>query len=290
MDMREQIWAAEKNELLRYLEAINSDYLNDKQISFFDDDDSVADNPGILSIDGKTASIAINGILTKDELPFIARLFGIKGTSFNTILKALSEVNANPLIDTVRLLMNTPGGEAIGTDEVNQAVTALAKGKHVIAENHGMIASGGYWIASAASEIVSLSPANMTGSIGVIITGFDLTERMNKMGVKKIVILSKNAPKKGGMHNAAGRAGLQEQVDAIERVFLQRISEGRGISVDVVAKTFGQGSILIAQDPDEKKHDALSVGMIDSVISGVTSSGNGGSPVVADDGGCGGGT
>ena len=291
--MREQIWACERNHLLQYFEILNSGHLDEKQVSLFGMQDEAEHKTSILSIEGDTASITIQGILTKADLSPIDRFFGIIGTSFRQILEAIAEVKTNQMIRNVRLLMNTPGGEAMGTDEVSQAVAALVKaGIPVVAENHGITLSGGYWIASQASEIVSISPANMTGSIGVVIAGFDQTERLNKMGVKRVVILSKNAPKKGGMINEAGRAGLQEQVDAIERVFMQRISEGRGIPVEQIAQNFGRGGLMIAQDPDHKKPDALTVGMIDKVISTVTPQSNGQAEFNAenDDDGCGGGT
>lgn len=266
--MKNTIWAADKDYIVNYLETISNGSFDDKQATFFGLDEDQADpNPSILSIEGNSALIKIEGILTKAPLPAIARFFGFTGTTFDQILEAVAEAKQNPGIENVRLLMNTPGGEAAGTDEASQAVADLAKEKHVIAENHALIASGGYWIASQASEIVSLSPANMQGSIGVIVTGWDFSGAQAKQGIKRVIILSRNAPQKGGTQTPAGRAGIQDTVDALERVFIQRIAEGRGLSPEQIAKDFGQGGLLVAQDPDEKKHDALSVGMIDSISS-----------------------
>ena len=265
--MENTIWAADKEYIVNYLETIANSCIDNKQATLFGFNEAEEDpNPSILSIEGNTALIKIEGILTKAPLPAIARLFGFTGTTFDQIINAATEAAENPAIEKVRLLMNTPGGEAAGTDEASQVIAELAKKKHVIAENHALIASGGYWIASQASEIVSISPANMTGSIGVIVTGWDFSKALEKQGIKRVIILSKNAPQKGGTQTPAGRAGIQDTVDALERVFIQRISEGRGISPEQIAKDFGQGGILVAQDPDEKKHDALSVGMIDSVV------------------------
>lgn len=291
--MKNTIWAVDKDYIVNYLETIHNGSLDDKQASLFGFDDSQEDpNPSILSIEGNSALIKIEGILTKAPLPPIARFFGFTGTTFDQILEAVADAKQNPGIENVRLLMNTPGGEAVGTDEASQAVANLAKEKHVSAENHGLLASGGYWIASQASEIVSISPANMQGSIGVIVTGWDFSKAQEKSGIKRVIILSKNAPQKGGTQTPAGRAGIQDTVDALERVFIQRIAEGRGISPKEIARDFGQGGLLVAQDPDEGKHDALSVGMIDSIsialVNSVTSQSN--ASVADNDGGCGGGT
>jgi len=283
------IWAADKSFIINYLETLANASFNDKQTSLFGLEESEEDpNPSILSIEGNTALIKIQGILTKDPLPAIARFFGFTGTTFDQILEAAAQVLQDGRIENVRLIMNTPGGEAAGTDEASQAIAELAKKKHVVAENHALIASGGYWIASQAGQIVSISPANMTGSIGVIVTGWDFSKAHEKMGVKRVIILSKNAPQKGGTQTPAGRAGIQDTVDALERVFIQRISEGRGIPAEQIEKTFGRGGVLVAQDPDEDQHDALSVGMIDSVVVAlgktVTPEGNASSNIINDNG------
>jgi hypothetical protein len=99
----------------------------------------------------------------------------------------------------------------------------------------------------------------------------DYTQYDAEKGIKDIGIVSKNAPLKNpDTATAEGFKAYQERLDAIERVFIGRVSEGRGVSVETVEKDFGRGAVLVAQDPDPEQTSALSVGMIDKVIGAIS--------------------
>jgi ClpP class serine protease len=239
-----------------------------KPKSFFGDIST--EEKEILSISDDTAVINIKGLLSQEGPSIIDRIFGFGGTGYGEILEAIEEIQGNEDIKTVRLVMDTPGGEVAGVDKVFQAIAELRKTKTVIAESHGLIASAGYWIASAASKIIATSPVDEIGSVGVVVVAIDFSKAREECGIKVVVIRSKNAPNKHpDVSTEKGKSTLQERVDSIERVFIGRISEGRGIAVEDIEKTFARGSVLIAEDPDKEKEDALSVGMIDSVESSV---------------------
>jgi ClpP class serine protease len=268
-----KIWAVEPNFLVEYLETtlnISKD-IKEKPASFFGD--VSAKDREIFSISGDTAIINIKGILSQEGPDFFDILFGFGGTGYGEIIEAISKIQKNEDVKTVRLIMNTPGGDVDGVDKVFQAVQELGKTKTVIAESHGLIASAGYWIASAASKIIATSPSDQVGSIGVVIVAIDFSKADKECGIEVVVIRSANAPDKiPDISTEEGKSILQDRVDAIERVFIGRISEGRGISVETIESDFARGSVLIAEDPDSKKDDALSVGMIDSVESPVVPS------------------
>lgn len=261
------IWAIERNYILGYLDKKENHIYTSEDLSVFEDalDAEGSGNP-LLTIDGETAFIDITGPLSRKGPDYWDRLYGEGGTSYALIIEALKLAVEDEGVKEIRLKMNTPGGTVDGVDEVAQMVAFSRKKKKVIAENHGMIASGGYWIASQASKIVAMSPGAETGSIGVIIVGYDFTDALKKIGIKKHFIVSENAPRKvATLETKKGRNILQDRVDSIERVFMSRIAEGRKISIEVVRETFGRGDVLIAKDPDSDKKDALSVGMIDAV-------------------------
>ncbi|MCK5127572.1 MAG: S49 family peptidase [candidate division Zixibacteria bacterium] len=261
------IWAIERNYILGYLDKKENHTYTQEDLSAFGDalDTEGSDNP-LLIIEGETAHIEISGPLSRKGPDYWDRVYGDGGTSYTLIIEALKLAVEDESIKEIRLKMNTPGGTVDGVDEVAQMVAFSRKKKKVIAENHGMIASGGYWIASQASKIVAMSPGAETGSIGVIIVGYDFSEALKQIGIKKHFIVSENAPRKAAtLETKKGRNILQDRVDSIERVFMSRIAEGRKISIEVVRETFGRGDVLIAKDPDPDKKDALSVGMIDAV-------------------------
>jgi ClpP class serine protease len=264
--MSDKIWFAEKNYIIEYEERIAN--ATNEQIKMADDMFNGQDVPEIYEIDGDVARIKINGALTRQGLSPLARFFGYTGTGYNQIHSALDDIEQNPSVKEIRLELNTPGGEVNGIDEVWQQLFAMRKDRKIIAENRGLMASGGYYIASAANERIATSPNAGTGSIGVIITGTDWSEAEKRWGVKEVVITSKNAPKKyTDIGTKAGQAILQDRVDALERVFYQRISEGVGVTNEHIAEHFGKGSVLIAQDPEKDQPDALKAGMIDKVVS-----------------------
>jgi ClpP class serine protease len=213
----------------------------------------------VLSVgtDGN-ATIQITGPLSMNGPSGILKFLGIGGTSYRSIIQAANEAAEDDDIETVRLIVNSPGGDIAGVDETWSALMALSEKKKVIAENHGIIASAAYWLASAADEIVAMSPTSQTGAIGVIITQMD--------SEKKVKVVSSNAPNKATDANTkAGRQVIQERADALERIFISRVAEGRGVSEETVRTKFGRGGVLVAEDPDKTKPDAISVGLIDSL-------------------------
>lgn len=262
-----QIWACEESALVDYLsrrEDVNPLELEGKGSLL---DLFAVKEESILSISGGVATIAINGVLTKEGPDLISRILGFAGTSYADIEAAINTAVENQDVKKIQLLIDSPGGEVAGVDEVRGAIARAAKDKEVVAINTGMVASAAYWLASAASDIISTSPANLTGSIGVVAVAIDRSERDAKWG--RVTVVSRNAPdKRPNLQTESGIAVIQDQVDALERTFIARISEGRGITADQVAQTFGRGRVMVAVDADESKPSALSVGMIDRVVDG----------------------
>lgn len=264
-----ELYAIDRNFATRYLETLENASIEERAAAF--DRFGSQALPDIVSrVEGSNeAAITITGPLSPEGPSPIARYFGFGGTGYSSIISAAKALVADESIETVRLVMDTPGGTVAGMDPAWQALSELAASKKVIAENHGMIASAGYYLATAAPEIVAMSPLSETGSIGVIRAGFDFTEAMASMGIKRIKIVSSHAPnKQADPTTPEGRVVHQNDVDAVERVFIRKVAEGRGTTDADVIENFGKGGMLIAQDPDSDKPDAVSVGMIDSVITG----------------------
>ena len=261
------ILAQEPEFTIRYLERIENATAEEQQAAFdrFDGEPL----PDILTIEGSVARIAISGPLSPKGPSALGRFFGFGGTGYQDIIDAAGEVKADSSITEVRFPTNTPGGTVTMVDEARQAIAELAKVKRVVFENHGMIASAGVWLASAAHEIIAMAPTVETGSIGVKIVGYDVTAALKEYGYKKVTILSRNAPNKAaGVDTKDGRDELQRQADAVERIFIARMAEGRGVTEQAVIDTFGKGGLLVAQDPDKSHPDAISVGLIDRIAEG----------------------
>lgn len=261
------ILAQEPEFTIRYLERVENATVEEQRAAI--DQFGNEPLPEILSVDGNTARISISGPLSPVGPSAIARFFGFGGTGYLGIINAVREVRDNLSITEVRFATNSPGGTVAMVDETRQAIAELAKTKRVIFENHGLVASAALWLASAGHEIVAMAPTVETGSIGIRIFGFDYTAALKEHGIKKVVILSRNAPNKAsGVDTKDGRDELQRQADAIERIFISRIAEGFGVSEQTVIDDFGKGGLLIARDPDSSKPDAISVGLVNRLAEG----------------------
>lgn len=263
--MKYQFFAIQPEYLENYLEVTEnvSDQNRKAAHEAFDDKPL----PSIITTMGNEAIINIFGPLSPAGPSPIARFFGFGGTGYIDIISAANELLNNDGIKTVYLDMDTPGGTVASMDEAAQALAKLAQNKTVIAKNFGMIASAGYYLATTAKEIFSMSPLAVTGSIGVVAGGLDFTEAMNRMGIKRIKIISSNAPnKQPDPTTPQGVKTIQDEVNAMERVFIRKVAEGRKTTDQNVIQNFGKGGLLIASDPAKDIPDAIKVGMIDGLF------------------------
>lgn len=88
----------------------------------------------------------------------------------------------------VALSINSPGGSPVQSDLIKSRIEALARenDKPVVAFTEDVCASGGYWIAQGADEIIA-HPSSIVGSIGVINAGFGMQEAIAKLGIERRV-------------------------------------------------------------------------------------------------------
>jgi protease-4 len=111
------------------------------------------------------------------------------GTDRAKIVGSLKEAQRRKARGVV-LRVNSPGGTVAACQEVFAAVERVKrKSIPVVASMGDIAASGGVYVSMAASEIVA-SPGTITGSIGVIIKGNDLSALYNKVGVSPKVVKS----------------------------------------------------------------------------------------------------
>ena len=215
------------------------------------------------------ARIPIQGILSNSR-SFFDVLFGIApALTYDEIMEAVRQADADPGVRRIIFDINSPGGRVDGLDDAAQAIAAVKK--PTIARVRDMAASGAYWLASQADRIEVTSPTATVGSIGVLATVLDDTELLKNWGLKEIIIISTDSPRKYvDPVTEAGQAEIREVLDGIHRVFLKRVVEGRKVPLPTVTESFGKGALVMA-------NMALAIGMIDKIVSGYSptdSSGN----------------
>jgi len=177
-------------------------------------------------------------------------------TSYQRIGRDLQAAVADPAVGRIILDIDSPGGEVSGCGELATQIRAACKSKPVLAYVSGQAASGAYWLASAASEIIA-DPSAVIGGLGCRIALTDSAKAQELAGVKRVEIISSQTPAKRGSPvdgEVQGRA--QRMADDIADVFLGAVAGFRGVGQEKVLKDFGAGEQLIASR-------ALAAGMID---------------------------
>ncbi len=89
-------------------------------------------------------------------------------------------------LKAVALVINSPGGSAVQSSLISRRIRELADEKKVpvIAFVEDVAASGGYWLACAADEII-VDESSIVGSIGVIFASFGFQDLIARVGVER---------------------------------------------------------------------------------------------------------
>jgi protease-4 len=168
----------------------------------------------------RIALIKIEGVISDSDSYGIDRA---------TIVAALKEAQRRKARGIV-LRVNSPGGTVAACQDIFAAVERIKeKSIPVVASMGDMAASGGVYVSMAATEIVA-SPGTITGSIGVIIKGNDLSALYDKVGVSPKVV-------KSGAHkdmmatyrplSSEEQALLQGVIDDSHDQFVERVVASR---------------------------------------------------------------
>ncbi len=174
-------------------------------------------------------------------------------------LKALKQVEDREFPALI-LRIDSPGGTVGDSQEIYSAIKRLkSKGCKVIASFGNISASGGVYIGVAADKIVA-NPGTITGSIGVIIRGNNLSVLLDKIGIKFETVKSglyKDILSPDKPLSEEGRALLQNLIDESYKQFTEAVSEGRNIPVEEVKK-FADGRIFTGTQ-------AKKLGLVDEI-------------------------
>jgi protease-4 len=153
-------------------------------------------------------------------------------------------------IRAVVLRIDSPGGSVLASEQIYREVRALkAAGKPVVVSMSDVAASGGYYIAAPADEIIA-SPNTITGSIGVFAALPTFSRTLARLGVNVDGIAT--TPLAGAMRldrplsPEAGKV-LQATVDHVYGQFLEHVASGRGRSHDAI-DAIAQGRVWAGVD------------------------------------------
>lgn len=137
---------------------------------------------------------ALDNLLGREPAPLVAvmrlqgpiGIGGRRGLSMERLAAPLERMFKTKGLKAVALVINSPGGSPAQSALIGARIRALADQEKlpVYAYVEDVAASGGYWIAAAADEIVA-DANSIVGSIGVISSGFGFQDLIRRLGVER---------------------------------------------------------------------------------------------------------
>ena len=176
------------------------------------------------------------------------------------ISRAIRKARKNDKVKAIVLRVNSGGGTALASEVIWREIDLAVKEKPVVASFGNVAASGGYYIACAASTIMAES-TTITGSIGVWAAIPNLKGLMNN----KLGITFDNAKTNTNADFISitkpltpyQLAVLQQGVNHVYDVLSTRVAEGRDMTVEKV-DSLGQGRVWSGTE-------ALKLGLVDTL-------------------------
>lgn len=173
--------------------------------------------------------------------------------------QAFQEVETNKNIKGAVLRIDSPGGDAMTSEIILNAMRKLKGKKPLVVSLGNIAASGGYYIACLGDKIYA-SPMTITGSIGVLAAFPNMTGLAERIGINAEQVNShKNAmgyslfePLNDGFKNSTKSA-----IEKVYTTFKSRVSEGRSLNMEKV-EDLSKGRIWSGKD-------AVENGLVDAI-------------------------
>lgn len=182
-------------------------------------------------------------------------------TSLDTFKNEFRAMMNDPMVSSILLQVDSPGGSSEMVQEMSDEIFAARKNKPIYAIADNTTGSAAYYIASQADAIYA-TPSGSVGSIGVYTVHEDHSVADAQQGVKYTYISAGPHKTEGNPHeplSAEAKAHTQEVVDEIYGQFLGAVARGRNVSTEQVQQNFGGGRMFSATK-------ALEAGMIDGIM------------------------
>ena len=173
------------------------------------------------------------------------------------MIKALKKIGKKKNIKAVVLRVNSPGGSALASELIWEEIEHLRETKKVVVSMGNVAASGGYYIAANAHEIVA-EPTTITGSIGV----WGVLPNVNRLSKRWGINAEQVTTNKQALQYSpfeplpnSTRNEIKAGINQVYQTFLTRVADGRNMTKDEVHK--------IAQGRVWSGVEAKAIGLVD---------------------------
>jgi protease-4 len=215
-------------------------------------------SPSSLGLTGKSsvAFVVAQGSIIRGRSDAFTQSSLIASES---IAETLREVGKKDDIKGVVVRIDSPGGDAVASDEILEAMRELSRKKPVVISMSDAAASGGYYMAMTGDPIIAY-PSTLTGSIGVVFTKPVLRGLYDKLGITKEALnrgknsafLSDYVPL-----DPPARAQLKSLIDSMYSAFLAEVATGRNRPLEEIAP-LAEGRVWLGSQ-------AIENGLVDEI-------------------------
>jgi protease-4 len=158
--------------------------------------------------------------------------------------KLVRRVRNDSSVKGVILRVDSPGGDAVASDEILHELKLLSAAKPLVISMSDLAASGGYLMSMTGDKIISY-PDTITGSIGVLYVRPNLKGLYDKLGITTDTVARGKMADIDSISNPLSDSETQklhESIAATYRAFLVKVAGARRKSIDQV-DAIGQGHV-----------------------------------------------
>lgn len=171
----------------------------------------------------------------------------------------LDEIAQDNSVKALLLIIDSPGGSAVGGEELYHTIRRISEHKPVVAVMRSVAASAGYMTAVGADYVIARE-GTLTGSIGAIMQSFELVDLAKKLGITPQTAKSgalKASPSPFEKARPEDMALLQTVVDDFFAFFKAIVQERRQLDTAALARV-SDGRVLTGRQ-------ALELQLIDAL-------------------------
>ncbi len=204
--------------------------------------------------------IRLRGIIGDNERRRLIELDD--SASAPAALRQLKAAEKDKSLKGLLLDIDSPGGSVTMSDRLYDAILrfkSVSTNRFVLVLAGDLCCSGGYYVSAAADRIIA-RPTTLTGSIGVIMNGFNASQLAKRLGLESVTIAS--ASNKDLLNplkpvDPAHVEILKRPIMQMYERFVSIVAKGRGMPVEKV-RALADGSVFSAEDARAK-------GLIDGI-------------------------
>ena len=199
-------------------------------------------------------------------IPYIG---GGRSTGSETVLRQLENAFANPKVKAIILRVDSGGGSALASSEINDAIIRLRKKykKPFVVSMGNAAASGGYYVSVNADRIFS-DDLTITGSIGVWASRPNLDSLMKDQKIKVEIFKRGESSDIGSFFRKLDEEDIeiiQGIIDFYYDRFIQAVADGRKLSKEE-ANQIAKGRVWLGTDAFSKKLVDQIGGLYEAII------------------------